>query len=248
MSRWKAAGVHFGISLLVGILVGSLIYFVWYPSPYFRVSNGSTLILLLMGVDVAIGPLLTLVVFKRGKKGLKFDLAVIAVLQIAAFCYGIHVVAGARPVFVVAEGDRFVVTAANQLDDEDLDDAKQPEFATRSWTGPLLVGADVPKSGPEYDALLHSNLALGKDVDRLPKYYVPYAQVADKLFTRAKPLAKLAEKRPQQADAIERFIARSGEATADLVYIPLQGRMVDYAMVLSVRTKQPVTVLAIDPW
>ena len=248
MSRWKAAGVHFGISLLVGTLVGSLIYFVWYPSPYFQVSNGSSLMLLLMGVDVAIGPLLTLIVFKPGKKGLRFDLTVIAVLQIAAFCYGIHVVAGARPVFVVAEGDRFVVVAANQLDDEDLAEAKQPEFATCSWTGPRLVGADVPKSGPEYDALLHSNLALGKDVDRLPKYYVPYAQVAEKLFAHAKPLTELAEKRPQQAEAIERFIAHSGEAAADLVVIPLQGRQADYTMVLSARTKQPVTVLAIDPW
>lgn len=229
MSRWKAASFHLLVSLVIAICAGSLIYFVWYPSPYFQVSNGSNLMLLLMGVDVAIGPLLTLVVFKAGKKGLRFDLAVIASLQIVAFCYGIHVIAEARPVFAVAEGDRFVVVAANQLDDEDLADGKQPEFATRSWGGPRLVGAEVPKSGPQYDATLHSALANGKDVDRLPKYYVSYAQVADGLLTRAKPLTTLIRQQPQHAEAIERFIANTDEAATELVFIPLQGRQADYS-------------------
>ena len=248
MSRWKAASLHLLISVFIAIAVGSLIYFVWYPSPYFQVSKGSNLMLLLMGVDVAIGPLLTLVVFKVGKKGLHFDLAVIAILQIVAFCYGIHVIAEARPVFVVAEDDRFVVVAANQLDDEDLADGKQPEFATRSWTGPRLVGADVPKSGPQYDALLHSVLSAGKDVDRLPKYYVSYEQAADRLLAHAKPLTTLVKQQPQQAEAIKRFVAGSGVAATELVFTPLQGRQSDYTMVLSARTKQPLSVLAIDPW
>ena len=52
MSRWKAAGLHLLISLVVAILAGSLIYFVWYPPPYFQVAGGSTLMLVMMGVDV----------------------------------------------------------------------------------------------------------------------------------------------------------------------------------------------------
>ncbi len=145
--------------------------------------------------------------------------------------------------------DRFVVVAANQLDDKDLAEAKQPEFATRSWAGPRLVGTAVPKFGtPEYDALQHANLALGKDVDQLPKYYIPYAQAVDKLLAHAKPLAELIAKRPRHADEIERFIAHSGEPAADLVFLPLQGQLEDYTMLLSTRTKQPITALAIDPW
>ena len=248
MSRWKAASLHLLVSLVIAIATGSLIYFVWYPSPYFQVSNGSNLMLLLMGVDVAIGPLLTLIVFKIGKKGLRFDLVVIAILQIVAFCYGIHVITEARPVFVVAENDRLVVVAANQLDDEDLVEGKQTEFATRSWRGPRLVGTDVPKSGPQYDAILHSTLAFGKDVDRLPKYYLPYAQVADKLLVHAKPLTALIKQQPQHAETIERFIANSGEAATELVFVPLQGQQTDFTMVLSAVTKQPLGVLAIDPW
>jgi hypothetical protein len=57
---------------------------VWYPQHYFAAMGGTTLILLLIGVDVVIGPLITLIVFDPKKKSLRFDLAVIAVLQLGA--------------------------------------------------------------------------------------------------------------------------------------------------------------------
>src|SRR5450432_3757017 len=168
MSRWKAAGIHLLISLTIATLVGSLIYFVWYPPPYFQVAGGNTLMLLIMSVDVVLGPFLTLAVFKAGKKGLRFDLCLIAMLQISAFCYGIFIIAIARPIFVVAEPDRFIVIAANDLDDADLAQAKQPQFGGRSWSGPRLVGAIAPTEGEEANAVLTSGLA-GKDIDKLPK-------------------------------------------------------------------------------
>jgi hypothetical protein len=247
MSRWKAAALHLTISLVIAVAAGSLIYFVWYPQPYFQVSSGSTLILLLMGVDVVVGPLLTLVVFKAGKKGLKFDLAVIAVLQIAAFCYGIHIIADARPVFVVAEVDRLVVVAANELDDKDLAEAKQPEYASPSWNGPRLVGVSMPKAGKETLDLAISTLG-GKDLDRYPKYYVPYTQVADALLAHSRPLSALTAKGPAEASLVESFVASSGETISDLSFVPLKGRLRSYAIVLSSKTKLPLTTLPIDPW
>lgn len=247
MSRWKAAGLHLLISVIVAALVGSLIYFVWYPPPYFRIAGGSTLMPLIMGVDVVIGPCLTLAIFKSGKKGLRFDLTVIALLQIAAFCYGMHTIAVARPVFVVAETDRFVVVAGNQLDDKDLADAKQAEFSTRSWTGPRLVGVRVPKHGADAFAMAMSGIE-GKDVEKFPKYYLPYSQIAEGVIARAHPLASLATKRPDQARQIDDFVARYGNKMQDFVYLPLQGRLQSFTMVLSTQTRQPVAALAIDPW
>lgn len=247
MSRWKAAGLHLLISVIVAALVGSLIYFVWYPPPYFRIAGGSTLMPLIMGVDVVIGPCLTLAIFKSGKKGLRFDLTVIAVLQIAAFCYGMHTIAVARPVFVVAEIDRFVVVAGNQLDDKDLADAKLPQFATRSWTGPQLVGAVVPKQGKDvYD--LAMSASAGKDIDKFPKYYVPYAQVADGLIAHAHPLTTLIAKHPEQAQIVNRFVSHSGQTFANLVYLPLQGRLQSFTMVLSTQSQQPLAALDVNPW
>ena len=247
MNRFQASGIHLGISLVVAILVGCLIYFVWYPHPYFQVAGGSNLMLLIMGVDIVVGPLLTLVVYKAGKKGLRFDLACIAMLQAAAFFYGLSVIARARPVFIVAALDRFIPIYANDLDDADLAQAKQPEFATRSWTGPRLVGAKLPTDTKERNDLTFSGVS-GKDLEKFPKYYVPYADVSDAMLVKAKPLSDLATKSPVNGAIVNRYIGTKGQIIDQLAYLPLSGRTEAYTMVLSRTTRQPLDVLAIDPW
>ena len=247
MNRFQASGIHLGISLVVAALVGCLIYFVWYPHPYFQVAGGSNLMLLIMGVDIVIGPLLTLVIYKTGKKGLRFDLACIAVLQTAAFLYGLSVIAQARPVFIVAAIDRFIPVYANGLDDADFVQAKQPEFATRSWTGPRLVGAVLPTDIKERNDLTFSSVA-GKDLEKFPKYYVPYAVVAEAMLTKAKPLAELAAKSPVNKAIIDRYLAGSQSSINQLVYLPLLGRTASYTMILSTASRQPLDAVPINPW
>ena len=102
MSRWKAAAIHLSISAAIGLVVGALLLLVWYPPPYFHAAGADQLVLLLVGVDLVLGPLLTLILFRSGKKGLKFDLAMIAVLQTTALVYGLSVVLQSRPVFLVS--------------------------------------------------------------------------------------------------------------------------------------------------
>ncbi|WP_347262376.1 TfpX/TfpZ family type IV pilin accessory protein [Rudaea sp.] len=247
MNRFQASAIHLGISLVVAALVGCLIYFVWYPHPYFQVAGGSNLMLLIMGVDIVIGPLLTLVVYKAGKKSLRFDLACIGVMQAAAFVYGLSVIAQARPVFIVARLDRFIPVYANDLDDADLAQAKQPEFATRSWTGPRLVGAKSPTDAKEKNSLLFSGLA-GKDLEKFPKYYVPYAEVAEAMLAKARPLVDLAAKSPADKALVDRYVAASGQSIDRFAYLPLHGRTEEYTMVLSRADKQPLDALAVDPW
>jgi hypothetical protein len=247
MSRWKAAGLHSLISIVIAVLVGSLIYFVWYPPPYFQIAGGSKLMLLIMGVDVVVGPVLTLAVFKSGKKGLRFDLSVIALLQIASFCYGASVIARARPVFVVGEVDRFVVVSANALDDKDLAEAKQSEFSTRSWTGPRLVGALPPTRDAQGYAVAMSALA-GKDIDRMPKFYAPYEQVSKTLLSHSHPLADAMQKSSQAAEVVQDFLRKYGGEVGDYRSLPLRGRFDSFTMVVSASTGQPIAALPIDPW
>ena len=116
MSRWKAAAIHLSISAAIGLVVGALLLLVWYPPPYFHAAGADQLVLLLVGVDLVLGPLLTLILFRSGKKGLKFDLAMIAVLQTTALVYGLSVVLQSRPVFLVSAVDRFVLVSASEID------------------------------------------------------------------------------------------------------------------------------------
>ena len=248
MSRWKAAGFHLLISICAATLAACVIYLVWYPPPYFRVAGGSSLMLLIMSVDVVLGPVLTFAIFKSGKKGLHFDLTVIGILQVVAFCYGMSVIARARPVFVVGEVDRFVVVAANSLEDADLADGKSPQFRSRSWTGPRLVGAVPPShSDKDFSATAMSALA-GKDIDKIPKFYVPYSQVSATLLAHSQPIAATMKKSAQAAAQVNAFLSKHGGTVADYRTLPLEGRTDTFTMVVSAKTGQPEAALDINPW
>ena len=119
--RVRAAGVHLLLSGMVAAICAALVFLLWYPGPYRKLSGGGSLFLLVTTVDVIIGPLLTFAVFNPGKgcRYLRRDLAVIACLQFAALGYGLHAVYQVRPVALVFEKDRCrVVSAANVYEPE----------------------------------------------------------------------------------------------------------------------------------
>src|SRR6185503_7388028 len=128
VSRWQASGLHLLISIAIAVAVVALMLSLWFPGELFEAAGGNDLLIILIGVDVVVGPLITLVIFRAGKPGLKFDLAVIAVLQVAALVYGMHAVYLARPAFIVFVKDQFQMVSAAQLDPDELAKAKYPEF------------------------------------------------------------------------------------------------------------------------
>ena len=249
MSRWKAAGIHLSINAVIALLAAGLIYGIWYPHPYSQAAGAGTLVLLLLGVDLVLGPMLTLVVFKAGKKGLKFDLAAIAILQVCAFVYGLHVVAAARPAFIVGVIDRFVLVSANELDQADLDKATDPEFRTAPWTGPELVGTRMPADIKQRNDLIFSALA-GKDIDHFPQYYVPYADVVPTLKGNASSLDALKRKHPEISALLDRWVhEHSTRKVSALVALPLKTRERFFTVLLDGEGDGTVLdVLPIDPW
>ena len=246
MTRWKAAGIHFSISLMIGIAAFCLLYFVYYPQPYFVAAGASVLVLLLLGVDVVLGPLLTLVVFKTGKKSLKFDLGIIATVQTTALIYGLHIMWEARPVYLVAAIDRFALVSATDLDAKDIASAKFPEYAQMPSFGPKLVGVVRPENPDDQFALAQSGMA-GKDIERMPRYYIPYALASEALLQRAKPLALLQPKNSEaQALITQWLVGRS--ARDSYAYLPLTGARFDAAVILERDSRLPVAILPIDAW
>lgn len=248
MSRWKAAGIHLSISALIGLIVLSLLFLVWYPSPYFKASGGQELTLILLGVDLVLGPLLTLVVFKAGKKSLKFDLSVIALLQLSALLYGLHVIVQARPAFIVAAVDRFKVVAANDVDRASLSKGSTPDFSTLSWTGPRLVAVHIPTEPAARSALMFAETLGGAGVEFQPEYYVDYATEASTLLARAKPLAELRKKNAGAAPTLDAWLRASGRSEADVAWVPISSRKAGMTMLLDARSGAVVDALDIDPW
>lgn len=80
MTRWKAAGIHLCISLLVVGTIAATIFLVWYPHGLWHVAGLDRLFVVMLGIDIVAGPLLTLIVYNRAKPELKRDLAIVALL------------------------------------------------------------------------------------------------------------------------------------------------------------------------
>lgn len=248
MSRWKAAALHFCISIAIAGFASGLLLGVWYPPPYFHAGGAGKLLALVVGVDVSIGPLLTLLVFKSGKRGLKFDLSVIGILQAAALVYGFHVLVQSRPVFMAATVDRFVIVAAEDIVPSDLAKASRPEWRHLSWTGPVLVGATLPSNQTQAQALMFSSLQGGKDIQDLPERYVPYTGVAPAMLKRAHPLTRLLKMHSQAASEISRWLAKRHLRDDDVVWLPIQARRWDMVMMMNAKTGQPLGPIPLDPW
>lgn len=246
MTRWKAAGIHLTASIVVGSLAASVIFGLWYPPPFSRAAGADKLALTLLGVDAVLGPVLTLIVYRQGKWGMRFDLACIATLQSLAFAYGISVIAEARPAFIVGAIDRFIIVSASQIEPADLAAAHDEAFRHIPWTGPRLVNALRPDDQHERSELLFSGLD-GKDIERFPKYYVDYDTNAAPLLARALPL-DLLDKRPGARELIDSWLHRHGRVARDVRWVPLVGRGGDMTLLLDGVTGKVLDTLAISPW
>lgn len=248
MSRWQAGGAHLLLSAAVGAAVLAAMILVWYPPPFFEAAGGNNLVLLMVGIDVALGPLLTLAVFNpaKGAAKLRADLAVIGFVQVAALAYGMHVMYVARPAWLVFAVDRFDLVMSNQLADGELAKAAPP-WNVRPWGKPPTVGAKVPEDPKLREESLYLALA-GIDLTQQPRFFVPYEAVAAEAGRRAKPLAELRALNPQEQRAIDDIVARSGRAEADLGFLPAKGPQRDFVVVVERAGGAIVRRAMLRPW
>ena len=247
LNRWKASALHLALSAAIGAAVVTLMLAVWYPQQYFAAMGGTMLILLLIGVDVVIGPLITLIVFDPKKKSLRFDLAVIAALQIGALLYGCSVMFNARPVYNVFVVDRFEVVAANAVDEKSQQKAA-PEFRSLPLTGPKVAAARQPDDPERLAGIVISATSGGADLANLPDLYVPYEQFRRDAGKSAKPLAELAKRHSEGAAAIQAFVAASGRAEGSVGYLPMKARDKDMSVIVDTASGEIIGILPVNPW
>ena len=249
MSRWKAGLIHLTISASIAAMVLALMLLVWYPQPLFAAVGGQQVLLILLGVDLSLGPLATLIIFtaKKSRRALVFDLWVIATLQIAALIYGISVVFHARPVFVVFSKNSFDLVTANMLNDEDIAKAKYPAYRRLPLTGPVYVFSEMPTNIKEQNEVV-LNAFSGKDLPEYPQYYLPYAEHQTAAGAIAKPLAELRKLNVDGTAEIDNAVRNSGRTEAGIGYLPLRAKYQNQAILVGKNDGKVLAVLPLQPW
>ena len=104
LNRWQAFGSHLVISVLVFLILLGIIIFYWYPGLFINM-GGWQGIRIVAGVDLVLGPVLTLIVFNPKKKYVVWDLTAIGILQASCLAIGVWTVERERPLAQVLAHD-----------------------------------------------------------------------------------------------------------------------------------------------
>lgn len=247
LNRYTAFVLHLAISALIAATVVALVLWLWYPAPYFKAMGGDMLLRLLIGVDVVIGPIITLLIFDTKKPKLRQDLAVVAALQVVALAYGTYVMFEARPVYNVFVKDRFETVAANSIEPASQDRAA-PAFRSLPLSGPLVVAAQPPRDPKEASTITMSAISGGPDVANMPHLYEAYSSAAVNVAKAARPLVSLSQKGRETAAAVNAFVTANGNGARSLGYIPVRARNSDFAVVVDRKSGEIVGYLTVNPW
>nr|WP_315480271.1 TfpX/TfpZ family type IV pilin accessory protein [uncultured Rhodoferax sp.] len=244
--RLQASALHFSLSVLVAALAAWLVFGLWFPYPYREISGGRDLFLLMMTVDIIMGPLITLAIFNRRKPWteLQRDLLIVVLLQVSALGYGLWTVAMARPVHMVFEIDRFRIVHAIEIPDELL--ARTPaDIKALPYTGPTLLGLRPFKDNKEsMDATMAA--LQGTSLSSRPDLWQAYDASRKDVLSVAKPVAQLKQRFPTQVVAIDAALVGKG-ATADSArYLPLAGRKSFWTVLVDGRTGDILAFLPLD--
>jgi hypothetical protein len=247
-ARLRAGGVHLGCCLIIAALVLALVFLCWYPSPLDQISGVGTILVIMLGADVALGPLITLIIYDRGKKNLRFDLSVVVTVQLLALAYGLYTVHEGRPSHLVFVKDRFEVIAPADIEIQDRAAAADNPSAARDLLRAKFVAARMPVDARERQTILFEALERGKDVQHHPRLYEPYSHQAQSAAARAQPLEALRRFNPHAADEIEKLPQALGVAPEMLRYLPLKGPQRDGAVVVHAESGKVLRLLALQPW
>jgi hypothetical protein len=227
-------------------LAAALVFLVWYPYPYSEISGGRELFILVVTIDVILGPLITFAVFNRAKpmRALKRDLAVVGLIQLAALGYGLWTVFVARPVHLVFEYNRFRVVHAIEIDETQLRKALSALQKLPIGGVELLGLREFKNSNEMADATMAA--FGGAQLAARPELWQPYAASAAQIKLESKPMAVLKTKFPAQAAQIDAAIASSGKSADQLSWLPMVGRKTFWTVLIDAKTTQPLAYFPLD--
>lgn len=240
--RFRALLIHLSASTVLGLVAVAIVFMLWYPSPMHKVVGVTDIFLMIVGVDVVIGPLLTFIVYREGKKSLRIDVATIVFLQLSAFSYGLWTVAEGRPAWLVFNVDRFDLVQVYQIDARKLEQAS-PDFSRPSWFGPRWVSAHPPSGNEERKTIIFEALAAGVDIAHHPELYQPLSAATDSIRLRARPL-ELLSKFNQRAE-VAKVLARWPEADG---FLPMAGKVHPVSVLVHKESARVVAIVDLNPW
>lgn len=232
---------HLSISIIIALLVMGLVFFVWYPLPLAKAVGVTHIFLMMLTIDVIVGPLLGLLVYKEDKKSLKFDLTIIIAIQISALLYGIYSIEQGRPVWMVYSVDRFELVRKNEIILENINHVK-PQFQQVSWFSPQFVAMQFANNTQQRNDDMFAEVLGGISLAQRPERYVNFAEAKAQLQKRAQSLELLQQYNDKAV--VKNILAKYPQATA---FLPIKASAVDMTVLIN-HKGEVVKFVDLRPW
>ncbi|ENV07408.1 hypothetical protein F967_00204 [Acinetobacter sp. CIP 102637] len=233
---------HLVLSCLLALVVVGLVFFIWYPAPLATAVGVTHIFLMMLAIDVIIGPLLGCLVYKEGKKTLKLDLSVIIFIQIAALCYGVFSIEQGRPAWLVYNVDRFELVRKNELVDTNIQQV-QPQFQQPSWFKPQYVATEFAKDTQQRNDEMFAEVLGGISIAQRPERYVELNQAKNQIQQHAQNLDALYQFNDKAS--VEKTLSKYPQATA---FVPLKANAVDMTVLINKEKGEVVKIVDLRPW
>ena len=233
---------HLSISFLIALFVVGLVFFIWYPSPLAQAVGVTHIFLMMLAIDVIVGPVLGLLVYKEGKKTLKFDIAVIIALQVSALCYGVYSIEQGRPAWLVYYVDRFELVRKNDIILDHIDQAQQ-KFQHVSWTKPQFVAIKSAKNVQQHNNDMFIEVLGGISLAQQPERYIELIQAKTQIQQRVLPLKELEQYNSKVN--VKKTLAKHPKADA---WLPLKANAVDMVVLVNRETATIIKIVDLRPW
>lgn len=240
-SRQNFFLMHLGVSCLLALIVLIGIFFVWYPMPLGKAIGVTHIFLMMLVIDVIVGPILGLLVYKENKKSLKFDLTVIVLIQIFALCYGIYSIEQGRPAWLAYNVDRFELVRKNEIITTNIQNAL-PEYQQPSWFQPQYVAVEFSKNLKQRNDDMFAEALGGISLAQRPDRYVNFSKAKTQMQQRSQRLSILDEfnNKVDVREILEKY------PQADS-WLPLKANAVDMVVLLD-KNAEVVKIVDLRPW
>jgi hypothetical protein len=245
--KFVATGIHFLVTAASSACAAALVFLAWYPDPFQTMIGGTKLFILVTTCGLALGPLISLVVYnsRKSRRALLFDYVVVGTVQIAALVYGVYLLAGARPVYVAFSLDRIEIVSARDISPAERAAARNPLYRSFPIAGPRLVAVVIPLE-EHNDALFEA--MNGNEEHLRPRFYVPYESELANIRTRAKPLAELESAHPESKPLVDKVIATLRIPESRMRWLPARHRKGFWTALIDLEDGKPKSYIPVDPY
>jgi hypothetical protein len=238
----KLFSYHLLISIVLAIISTFIVFFIWHPFPLAKAVGVTHIFIMMLLIDTILGPLLTLLIAKKGKPSLRYDLTIIFILQLGALFYGMYNIASSRPVWIVFDSMRFDLVQANDIPKELLPLSKQPfnklPLLSQNWAAVRVAKSDKEKSDRTF-----WELEQGVAPSMMPNLYTPLIHYQTKIQQQALPLEQLNSYNSNLS--IIQVLNKHPQATA---WLPLKANAVDMVVLINKEKGEVVKIVDLRPW